>query len=80
PGLLCQGLAIAKDDNGTYLLGDPRKSGIWLYRPQGYKLPPIKWSRRVGLGFYEELDWRARWASHTDVSKGRPNPARKPVL
>jgi DNA-3-methyladenine glycosylase len=77
PGLFCKGLHIEREDNGTFLLGAPERSSMWLYRPDDYKLPEIDWSRRVGLGFYEELHWRARWVGHPEVSKGRPTPENK---
>jgi DNA-3-methyladenine glycosylase len=76
PGLLCQGLQITKDDNRRYLLGNPATSKIWLQRPADYVLPELEWSRRVGLGIYEELRWRAHWKGHGAVSKGRPTPPR----
>lgn len=76
PGLLCHGLELTREDNGKYLLGNPKQSDVWLYRPDNYKVPELDWSRRVGLGFYEELPWRARWVGHPAVSKGRPTPLR----
>jgi len=76
PGLLCQGLQIGRADNGKYLLDGPAGSDVWLYRPADYKVPELVWSRRVGLGFYEDLHWRARWAGHPAVSKGRPTPVK----
>jgi DNA-3-methyladenine glycosylase len=76
PGLLCQGLELTRDDNAKYLLGGPAHGDVWLYRPEDYKVPELVWSRRVGLGFYEELPWRARWVGHPAVSKGRPTPQR----
>jgi len=77
PGLLCLGLELTRADSGRFLFGDPQQSDVWLYRPDNYTVPELDWSRRVGLGFYEELPWRARWIGHPAVSKGRPTPLKK---
>jgi DNA-3-methyladenine glycosylase len=75
PGLLCQGLTIDRSCNGVELLSGTQD--VWLYRPEGYSLPPITWTRRVGLAVEEDLPWRAVWTGHPAVSKGRPGPVKR---
>jgi DNA-3-methyladenine glycosylase len=75
PGLLCQGLVIDRAQSGAELLsGD---GNLHLYRPADYAAPPLVWTRRVGLGIDDELHWRATWAGHPAVSKGRPGPVKR---
>lgn len=70
PGLLCRGLELTREHNGLDLL-DPA-SPLRLERPDGWTLPPIDWTTRIGFSFPDTYQWRAVWRGHPAVSPGRP--------
>lgn len=73
PGLLCKGLMLDRSHSGMNVLS--RRGDVWLYRPAGWQLPPLKWTTRIGLSIPDPYKWRCYWDGHQAVS-----PARTGVL
>lgn len=87
PGLLCRGLQLDRSHNGLQVTGfdaggmaldgSRARGSAWLYRPEDYTPPPLRWTTRIGFSFPDPLQWRCYWEGHPAVSPGRPGVIRR---
>src|SRR5690606_30355084 len=70
PGLLCKSLGIHRGHDGLDVLDE--ESEIRLEYGSLESGEEVISSRRVGLSFEDELDWRICIAGNKHVSRGRP--------